>query len=406
VSSASRRLAGLAVCLSLSLSLSAWAQSSPDAGTSADAGTPSAEAPPEGLSAEELKELEEALGTDAAAAASAQGGTTSAPAGATSTTPSSGLTMSPQNIGFSWLNISFVLDTTAAAFTSKEPLQTGGHDPGGNGFNLQQLELSVNAVVDPYFRFDSNIVFSQFGVEIEEAYATVFGAEGNRGLGAEASWLTPLPWYVELVGSATDASGGATARSFLGTDTGGVTSPLDFQFTGAVKQFFELSDDLSLLWGMSGANGPNPTGYRNRTDVFGTDVYLKYRPLRGGSFTIIALQAEVLYRRRQVPDDVLWDVNGYGQLTWRFLQRWATAARYELGTPARSLGGGIAPDPLDPEWEANRQRISANVSFYPTEFSRLRLQGATDLVGWRDRPDYSVFLALEVVIGAHGAHAF
>jgi hypothetical protein len=447
VSSVSRRLAGLAVCLCLCLSLCAWAQSSPDAGTSADAGTPSAEAPPEGLSAEELKELEEALGSDAAAAANAQGGTTSAPAGATSTTPSSGLTISPQNIGFSWLNISFLLDVAAAAYTSEQPLQTGSHDPGVNGFNLQQLELSVNAVVDPYFRFDSNIVFSQFGVEIEEAYATttslpgnlqlrggqfltrfgrinpthlhawdfvdqpfaigrVFGGEGNRGLGVEASWLTPLPWYVELVGSATDASGGATARSFLGTDIGGVTSPLDFQFTGAVKQFFEVSDDLSLMWGLSGANGPNPTGYGNRTDVFGSDVYLKYRPLTGGSFTIVALQAEVLYRRRQVPDDVLWDVNGYGQLTWRFLQRWATAARYELGTPARSLDGGLAPDPLDPDWEANRQRISANVSFYPTEFSRLRLQGATDLVGWRDRPDYSVFLALEVVMGAHGAHAF
>ncbi len=238
------------------------------------------------------------------------------------------------------------------------------------------------------------------------AIGRVFGSEGNRGLGTELSWLTPLPWYVEVLGSVTDASGEGSARSFLGNDTSGVTSPFDFQFTGAVKQFFPLSDDLSLLWGLSGANGPNPTGYHNRTDVYGTDVYLKYRPLSGGSFTTIALQAEVLYRRRQVPQDVLSDVSGYGQLSWRFAQRWAAAARYELGTPARNMDGGLAVDPLDSEWTDDRQRISANVTFWPTEFSRLRLQGATDLVGWRDRPDYSAFLTLEVVMGAHGAHSF
>jgi hypothetical protein len=208
------------------------------------------------------------------------------------------------------------------------------------------------------------------------------------------------------VGSVTDASGEGTARSFLGASGEKVSSPFDFQFTGAVKQFFPLSDDLSLLWGLSAANGPNPTGYHNRTDVFGTDVYLKYRPISGGSTTLVTLQGELFYRRRQVPQDVLSDFNGYGQVLWRFAQRWAAAGRYEFGSPAHNRNGLVADDPLDPEWTANRQRISANVTFWPTEFSRLRLQGATDLIGWRDRPDYSVFLALEVVMGAHGAHAF
>ena len=34
-------------------------------------------------------------------------------------------------------------------------------------------------MVDPYFRFDSNLVFSQFGVEIEEAYATTLDLPAN-----------------------------------------------------------------------------------------------------------------------------------------------------------------------------------------------------------------------------------
>jgi hypothetical protein len=417
--------------------------------TSPAASTPPAEAAPAPaedaadaeMSAEELAEIEAALGKDKAG--------TGTPAEAP---PASGTSTGTQliRVGTSnnqWLDLSFILDAALAAFTSKEPLQTGSHDPNTNGFNLQQLELSIRSVVDPYFRFDSNIVFALAGVELEEAYVTtldlpanlqvragkfftrfgrinpthphswdfadqpfalgrVFGGEGNQGLGLEVSWLTPLPWYVEVLGSATDAIGQATARSFLGGGGGRVVTPLDFQFTGAVKQFFELSDDLSLMWGLSSAAGPNPTGYRNYTNVFGTDVYLKYRPTTVASNTIVSLQAELLYRRRQVPGDLLSDYNGYAQVLWRFTQRLAVAARYEFGTAARGQDGRLANDPLDPDWTRMRQRISANLTFWPTEFSRLRLQAATDRANWRDERDYSAFLTFEAVVGAHGAHTF
>jgi hypothetical protein len=425
--------------------LPAQAQQAPDAGTPpADAGTPPAEAASEAEpSADDLAEIQKALGADQAAAESSPTGAAPASDSGTQASPAR-VSVAPNN---QWLDLSLVLDMALAAFTAEEPLQTGGHDPNTNGFNFQQLELSIRSVVDPYFRFDSNIVFALAGVEIEEAYVTsldlpanlqvragrfltrfgrinpthphawdfadqpisigrVFGAEGNGGLGLEVSWLSPLPWYVELVGSTTDASGEGSARSFLGGGGGGVVSPLDFQFTGAVKQFFPLSDDLSLLWGLSSATGPNASGYRNYTNVFGTDIYLKYRPTTAASYTTLSLQAELIYRRRQIPDDVLSDYNGYAQVLWRFAKRWATAARYEFGTAARDQAGRIASDPLDPDWTDTRQRISANVTFWPTEFSRLRLQGATDRAAWRDEADYSVFLTLEAVMGAHGAHAF
>jgi hypothetical protein len=424
-------------CIVLLTSLPARAQEPPPP----DSSTPPAqEAPGAELTPEEMKEIEAALGQDKEAAPRT-------PAEAPAASGADAPLPVPQALSPSFLDLSLVLDFALAAFTAEEPLQTGGHDPNTNGFNFQQLELSIVSVVDPYFRFNANIVFALTGVEIEEAYVTtldlpanlqvragqfltrfgrqnsfhphawefvdqpfalgrVFGAENNSGLGIELSWLTPLPWYVEVLGSATDASGEASARSFLGGGGGGVVSPLDFQFTGAVKQFFPLSDDLSLLWGLSTATGPNASGHRNYTNIFGTDVYLKYRPTTVASTTVLALQAELLYRRRQVPDDVLSDFNGYAQTSWRFSKRWATAARYEFGTPARDLDGRIAPDPLDPDWSEPRQRISANVTFWPTEFSRLRLQAATDRVGWRDEPDYSITLAFEAVMGAHGAHTF
>jgi hypothetical protein len=455
VSFTSVRFAGLAVSLAVGLSAaSAEAQqSSSSRQPSSEQQAPAQQQPaqqqpseeaPAGLTPEEMKEIEAATGKDTEAAKQA---TNASPSAAPAATPGSSSVV-PRNIEVGKLNLSLIMDMAAAAFTSREPLEGGDHDPHKNGFNFQQLELSVGTVVDPYFRFDSNIVFHLEGVEVEEAYATTldlpanlqvragqfltrfgrinsmhphawdfvdqpfiitrdFGGEGNRGLGTELSWLAPLPWYVEAVGSVTDPTGEGTARSFIGADENfRVRSPWDLQLTGALKQFFPLSDDVSLLWGLSTAVGPNPYGPHTRTNIFGTDVYLKYRPSSPGSVSQLALQAEVLYRRRQLTDNVLSDVGGYGQLVWRFAQRWATAARYEFGSPAYGSDGSIVADPLDPEWNAMRHRVSANATFWPSEFSRLRLQAEADFPNWRPRPDYSVFLAFEVVTGAHGAHAF
>jgi hypothetical protein len=340
----------------------------------------------------------------------------------------------------------FILDVAAAWFSADDNLQTGGHDPTDNGFNLQQLEMSIGKAVDCYFRLDGNLVFGQFGVEIEEAYGTtlalpgnlqvragqfltrfgrlnathlhqwdfvdqpfaigrVFGSEGNRGLGVEVSYLVPAPFFLEIIGSATDAGGEATARSFFGGADLPVETPLDVQATLAVKEFFELSPDLSLAAGQSVATGPNGTGHDNRTDVYGLDLFLKYRPITRGSYTTVALQTEWLLRRRQVPDRLRADLSGYAYVLWRFARRWGAAARYELGTPARDRDGE-AGDDLDPEWVRARHRAAINLTFRPTEFSRLRAQGGVDVPRWRDAPIWSAFLALELSIGAHGAHKF
>lgn len=346
-------------------------------------------------------------------------------------------------------DLSFVADFAVAGFSHEDPsvLQTGGHDPNQNGFTLQQLEMSVRKPVDPYFRFDANLVFSQFGVEVEEAYATttalpwslqarvgqfltrfgrinathphswdfvdqafpvgrVFGGEGNRGLGAEASVLAPLPWFTELSLSATEADGESTARSFFGASDQRVLTPLDAQYTFTTKQFFEPSDTYSILWGLSYAAGPNATGHDNRSEIYGTDLYVKRRPPASTTFDVVAFQGEVFYRRRQVPNDVLSDVNAYGYVSWRFATRWATAARWEYGSPTRNLAGDITPDDLDPEWMKDRHRVSANVTFWPTEFSRMRFQAGVDDPAWMKNPNYSAMLAFEFSVGAHGAHPY
>jgi hypothetical protein len=119
----------------------------------------------------------------------------------------------------------------------------------------------------------------------------------------------------------------------------------------------------------------------------------------------MSLTSEWFYRRRQVPDDVVQDVSSYTELFLRFAQRWATAARYEHGTPAFGTNGAKLTDPLDPDWTGSRQRVGLALTHYPSEFSRFRLQVSRDMPAWRT-PIWAGFLTAELAIGAHGAHAF
>ena len=209
--------------------------------------------PAQSMDADDLDEIRKALGQDQKAREESgpepPSSGEAAPTGA-GLTPSNELNAA----------MSLILDAALAWFSRDENNQRGGHDPTENGFNLQQLEMSAQAAVDPYFRFDTNIVFSLFGVEVEEAYGTtlslpwnlqlragqfltrygrlnnthphswdfvdqpmvhgkLFGSEGQRGLGIELSVLLPLPWYVEVVGATMGPAGGATAPRRLTVST-------------------------------------------------------------------------------------------------------------------------------------------------------------------------------------------
>jgi hypothetical protein len=326
-------------------------------------------------------------------------------------------------------DLAFVLDFTGAYFTDDQPLQLGGHDPRRTGFNLQQLELHVASNVDPFLRFEADIVFGLFEVEVEEVFGTslalpfglqvragqfftrfgrinamhphswrfvdqslvigkFFGGEGNRGLGTEISWLSPLPWFAEVVVSVTDP-----------TDDYLVRTAADLVYTSALEQFFPLSSDWSLLVGLSSQFGPDPSGVTDRTDIYGTDLYLRYRPLEAAGRSSVSWQTELLWRRRHAPGLLLADVGGYSQVVWQLDAEWETGVRYDYVE-------GLANDPLAPDWTADRHRYAALLTYYPSHFSRIRLQGSCDDPTWRQEPIWAAFLALELVAGAHGAHGY
>jgi hypothetical protein len=243
----------------------------------------------------------------------------------------------------------------------------------------------------------------------------LLGPDGLRGPGARISLLLPFRWYSEVLGGAQNANG-ETAVSFLGAGdaepiagyeaVGRETDSIDdMLYTTRWLNSWSISDTLTLNLGASGAFGPNASGDRNRTRIAGADVYALWKPVvnrRGWPF--VRLQAEVLQRWYQAgdgtPRKTLIDRGAYTQIVWGFFERWAAGLRWD---GARGFGGLVAPN-ADPLRDA-RQRLSPNLSFYPTEFSKLRLQYNRD---WAQATAdaHSVWLQIEVAIGAHGAHQF
>ncbi len=170
-------------------------------------------------------------------------------------------------------------------------------------------------------------------------------------------------------------------------------------YTLGLRQFFDLSVDTGLAWGLTAQLGPNGTGNGNRTEIYSTDLYLRWRPSGGSDRMALSWTFEAMMRRRQVPGDIRLDAGGYTQLVWNIDAAWEVGARYGFVT-------GFPGDDLLPEATDHRHRVSAQVTYRPSHFSRLRLQGSWDRPLYQDEPIFAGFLALELLIGAHGAHEY
>ena len=113
--------------------------------------------------------------------------------------------------------------------------------------------------------------------------------------------------------------------------------------------------------------------------------------------------------------ETVTDYGFYSQLLYGFRKGWVAGVRFDFLTGekgdyenaglllADNLGGGT-PAGRDPQ-RASRWRLSPNLTWYPTEFSKFRLQYNYD-----DRRnlgvDHSVWLQFEFLLGTHAAHKF
>jgi len=96
----------------------------------------------------------------------------------------------------------------------------------------------------------------------------------------------------------------------------------------------------------------------------------------------------------------LWerDWGGYLQVNWGY------HPGHVVGLRVDNVGGDLG-DPEDPALDS-RLRVSPVLTWFPTEFSKLRLQYNFDQGDALPRDEHSLWLQMEFLLGAHAAHKF
>src|SRR6478736_1575708 len=376
--------------------------------------------------------------------------------------------------GSSYMNLSYGATMFAGSSSEADPsaqLELGDHDPAKRGFSLRNAEIAIDGAVDPYFKGFANIVLKldkngETSIELEESFAQTtslpanlqvkagqyfaafgrqnaqhphtwsfvdqplilgraFGPDGLRSLGAQLSWLAPTPFYTEAFLSVMDGQG-STAFSFRNPgepDTAGVNryagratldrtlgSAADLLYVPRLASSFELSDTQTLLAGVSAAFGPNSTGPHERTEIYGVDLFWKWKPANAAQgFPFVTWQTEALWRQfsagadpsapTPLPAATIRDSGAYTQIVWGFHPRWNAGLRADYVD-----GNDAATTPDDP-YRGLRYRFSPELTFLPSEFSKLRLQYNYDH-GDNFGTAHSIWMQLEFGLGAHAAHQY
>lgn len=373
--------------------------------------------------------------------------------------------------GKTYMNISFdgMFALAASSARDLDRIEVGDHDPQQRGFNARNAEIALDGAVDPYFEGFANIVLkldndNETEIELEEAFlqttslpfglqlkggqffaafgrlnpthphtwdfadaplvmGRLLGPDGLRGVGAQISWTLPTPWYSQLYLGVQNGRGG-TGYSFRNPGDDGIfygrlTSDRearglqDFVWIPRWENSVNLSDTQTVLGGVSGAFGSNETGAHARTQIYGADLLYKWKSARAeGGFPFVKWQTEAMYRRFEAGRGIdmtfpvaetFKDWGLYSQVLWGFKKGWIAGLRGEHLHMQDS-------DFTDDDTRQSRSRLSVDLTFLPTEFSRLRLQYNHDFLEENaflaGRDVDSVFFQFEFILGAHGAHKF
>ncbi|MBA3961314.1 MAG: hypothetical protein H0X40_05355 [Chthoniobacterales bacterium] len=444
------------------------ASTPPAFATTDDSVVASAPPPPPGATGPAAAAVNSQFPTTDASVTTSNETISSTGAGASLTAP---MTVAGSVASGNYMNISFD-GQFALAYSSDrnlDQLEVGDHDPLQRGFNARNLELALDGAVDPCFEGFANIVFkldndNATNIEVEEAFLQTtnlpaglqlkagqffsafgrinpthphtwdfaddslvhglfLGDDGLRGVGAQISWTVPVSWYSQFIFGVQNGRGN-TGFSFRnpgvdGTFFGRLTTDReargvqDFVYIPRFESSFDLSATQTVLGGISGAFGPNETGADSYTQIYGADLLYKWKsPRAEGGFPFVKWQTEAMYRRFEAGRGVaqsfpvaetFHDWGMYSQVIWGFKKGWTTGLRGDYV----HMQASDFTDSLDRQ---SRSRVSADLTWYPTEFSKIRLQYNHDFL----EEDHfltahqadSIFLQFEFILGAHGAHKF
>ncbi|OFW13622.1 MAG: hypothetical protein A3F70_10920 [Acidobacteria bacterium RIFCSPLOWO2_12_FULL_67_14] len=297
---------------------------------------------------------------------------------------------------------------------------------------LQESEASFQAIVDPYARADFFLAVGEEGIEVEEGYVTFPTLPGGLLVKAgkmranfgrlnafhnhSLPWIDrPLVMYNLLGGSPDEPDTGikdagvsvnrlipagslfleATGEIYRG-DSGTLfkTARLrDFAALGRVRGYVDLSDDANLETGVSYTRGHNDLGSGFITELYGTDLTFRWRPLSRAIYRSLAARAELVWSRRQEAPSLQRAFGFYGSLEYQLQRRWFVGGRFDQAE--RALNAAV------------RDRgVSTMLTYWPSEFSQIRGQYRRTRYGDDRRVANELLFQLLFTIGAHGAHPF
>jgi len=331
------------------------------------------------------------------------------------------------------------------------------------GFDLGETEITLSANIDHLFYGQATLSIAEGATEVEEAFfqttalghgLTLTGARYFSGIGywnsihrhawdfqdaalvqqsflgpnfkidgLRASWIAPLPVYLEF-----GAEGG---------------KPVEFPFPDSNHNsngfqtwtlFAHLGDDIGVnssyrfgIWWMQAKNQVTDqplaaldfTGVTNTltggyNKLWGLDFVYKWAPNGDPTYRNFKLAAEWMHRSLSgtltsgadmgpfTANQSGWYVQG----VYQFHPYWRVGLRYDqLSEGSYDLGPGLAGAPGLAPPNFTPKRWSAMVDWSPSEFSRFRLQYNRDK-SQQNITDNQWFLQYILSLGTHGGHKF
>lgn len=297
---------------------------------------------------------------------------------------------------------------------------------------LQESEASFQAIVDPYARADFFLAIGEEGIEVEEGYVSfptlpgglfVKAGKFRANLGRlnafhnhTLPWIDrPLVMYNLLGGSPLDPDTGikdagvsvarlipagnlfleATGEVFRG-DSGTVFTSsrrADVSTVGRLRAYADFTEETNIEIGGSYARGHNNLGSDFVTQLYSTDVAVRWRPLSRAIYRSLAGRTELFWSRREEMLAVQQAFGGYASLDYQLRRRWFAGGRYDWADRATSAA-------------IQDRGSSAVLTFWPSEFSQIRSQYRRTRYGDDSRVANELLFQALFTIGAHGAHAF
>jgi len=335
----------------------------------------------------------------------------------------------------------------------------GSTQEGGERFSVREVEVAVQAAVDPFFRGDVFFGISDLEkISIEQAYLTAtslpwglevrlgrylmpvgkqntthrhdlhtidypyviqrfFSDEGLKGTGIYASKIfAPFGFYQELILTAVDRFGEPTEGLVTLEPVNKKLSGLGYSVR--LRNYWDLSQASNIELSFSAITGKreqpvfgaDPTlGTAARQSVVGTDFTYRWRPLQQGLYKSFVLQAELLQQVNEkdptleLPSGVPPDGLVYGGPTRNFTGGYAFA-RYQL-TRRGYVGARFDSFQDEAAGGSATNAVSGYLEFFPSEFSKLMV-GYERYSPAEGSATDRILLQATFALGPHKPHPF